>query len=46
MLHPEQPSIRAGTYSRHLILFALESGGEARGERPHLTGGSDQEPGG
>jgi hypothetical protein len=40
ILHPEQPSIRAGSWARHHILFALESGGEAFGERPHLTGGS------
>ena len=32
--------------TRHLILYTLESVGEALGEQPHLTGGSKTKPGG
>jgi hypothetical protein len=32
--------------TRHLILYTLESVGEALGEPPHLTGGSNTKPGG
>jgi hypothetical protein len=32
--------------TRHLILYTLESVGEALGEQPHLTGGSNTKPGG
>jgi hypothetical protein len=32
--------------TRHLILYTLESAGEALSEQPHLTGGSKMKPGG
>lgn len=32
--------------TRHLILYTLKSVGEALGEQPHLTGGSERKPGG
>lgn len=54
ILHPEQPSMVRGTEplsvlvrnTRHLIFYTLESVGEALGEQPHLTGGSETKPGG